>query len=160
MRYMTRSLTHYYLIRLLTFWPKKRVARELGVSAQTLNRWVNGELPSEQSVKSFQRALRRLTDWLYDRPEGFFSHLADTVLLEEPPQAELMEQRLDLNIVKNRARDLMILNGQVKSTELYDEFLELGYTRSQINYVCHNMLGYRRKAKGRGRNSHTIWREQ
>lgn len=161
MRYMTRSLTKYYLDRMLLIWSKKQTAKELRVTTQTLHRWVAGELPGERELKTFERAFKRLTQELIDRGGQLYPQIADALLYADPPRADIIDQRLDLRVVERRARDLMALDGKVKSTDLYEEFLELGYTRAQITYICRDVLEYKRKVIGsRGRNSYTIWRER
>lgn len=159
MKKMSRSLTKYYLDRLILFWSKARIADELKTSRQLVHHWFSGHsTPTWSKRRRFEKALSSLIQELHSRG-GFYSRVATALDFDDPPEDRPMVEKMDLRELEARLRDQMIVKGKLRSTKLYDEFLPLGYSRNQIINALRT-LGYSSESKGRGRNSYTIWRER
>lgn len=152
---MTKTQTEFYLKRLRLFDTPAQIARDIGASRPSVDRWLAGEgLPRLSMLKRFEQAYVAL---LYRLREDGWEDIAD-ILDEDAPEgsedhaySSVACQKWLKKVLRQPAKYSLIMAKATKD----------GFTRSQVSYAA-KRLGVRRDSiagkKHGAQKAHSIWR--
>ena len=161
--HMTRNQFLYYYRRLSLFDSDIKIAKDLRVSLTTFRRWKDGGLPPERHLGRFMDVLENKVDWLHKKvlksnvsATSFFGHIADALILDDVPKFDPVEAPVTSTEWLIEDLKKRLAKGSVRSDKLFNEYRELGYTRSQVNYAA-KKLKLRKNVRQMGRDGYSLW---
>jgi len=158
---MSRPQVLYYQRRLQVLLSDTAIAKRLGVSNMTLNRWFSGEYnPPATTEDDLRYILKEEVAKLHKRRretrDEFYGDLADCITAAKPPEyAEPARPADDLG----KLSDLIVskcMGTKCSSTEIFKAALGLGFTKMQVYHMA-DKLGVIRRHVKKGRAGYSEW---
>ncbi len=154
---MPQEIVDWYLIRFQIFRNRAQIAKMLGVTRISVDRWASKEgLPLHTYWRNFHKAFHKMVDEFRLIPD-FGEQLAETILFGEPRYSSHGHvEKASPRQVQRWLKTRLSTKRGIKFRVLLNEAQERGFTRSQLHYAS-NKLGVRKDHRGLGRGSFTVW---